>query len=484
MSNREYKQTGEKILGDILTPSSIVFFGASNNPMTFGTGQFLNITNRYRRNVYPIHPDEEEIFGVKAYKKVEDTPEDANLAIMVLPTHLVPKFLACCGEKGIKRAIIISAGFKEVGEVDLQNEIISIARKYGIRFLGPNCIGIYNAYENLNTTWIPYFPKKGGISIVSQSGTFACHPFPYFIENGIGIDKSISVGNEADIDIVDCLEYLEDESNTNAIAMYIEGIRRGRKFIEVARRVNKKKPIVVLYVGGTEAGSRAGKSHTSALSGPDHVYDAVFRQCGLIRAYNIEELFDYSLALASQPVPKGGRIGILTDSGGSGAVMADTCERMGLNVPILSEDIQNEIRSIVPSIATVTNPIDITTDFDVSHFYVEIPEILLKDPSIDGILLYGLFGSSIFKRFFKSVKTEIDGLISIYLVMLDELLNLCERYRKPVLASSFIERRDEEVVVYFQDHDVPVYPSPERAAKAMSALVEYSRAKRKEKSDR
>lgn len=468
---------GENVLKDIMNPSTIAFFGASNNPMTFGTGQFLNIVNEYKGEVYPIHPEEEKIFGLKAYKKIEDIPENVDLAIMVLPTHLVPKFLIQCGERGIKRLIIISAGFKEVGKTDLQNEIVSIARRYGIRFLGPNCIGICNTYKSLNTTWIPYFPKKGNISIVSQSGTFACHPFPYFIENGIGISKSISVGNEADIDIVDCLEYLEDEPNTNAIALYIEGIRRGREFMEVAMRVSERKPIVILYIGGTEAGSRAGRSHTSALSGPDHVYNAIFKQCGLIRAYDTDELFDYSLAFASQPLPKGRRIGIITDSGGSGAVMADVCERMGLKVPILSEDTQKEVKSILPSIATVTNPIDITTDFDISHFYVEIPKILLKDPSIDGILLYGLFGPSIFKKFFKSAKTEIDGLMPMYLTMLDELLNLCKRYEKPVLASSFIGRRDEEVVAYFQDHGIPVYSSPARASKAMTALVEYSRMK-------
>ena len=463
----------EKILKDILNPAAIVFFGASNNLMTFGTGQFLNIINDYKGNVYPIHPEEKEIFGVKVYKSVEDIPEDAGLAIMVLPTHLVPKFLVQCGERGIKRAIIISAGFKEVGKVDLQDEIVSIAKRYGIRFLGPNCIGIYNAYKNLNTTWIPYHPKKGGISIVSQSGTFACHPFPYFIENGMGISQSISVGNEADIDIVDCLDYLEDEPNTNAIAVYIEGIRRGQEFMGVAKRVSKKKPIVILYVGGTEAGSRAGKSHTSALSGPDHVYDAVFKQCGLIRAYNIEELFDYTMALASQPLPKGRRIGIITDSGGSGAVMADTCERMGLNVPIPSKDTQREMRSILPSIAAVTNPIDVTID-SARHFYVEIPKILLKDPSIDGILLYGLFGPSIYKRFLKLNEAEIDGFAGVSREMLDELLSLCKRYRKPVLASSFIGRRDEEVVAYFQDHNIPVYPSPERASKAMAVLSKYS----------
>ena len=279
----------------IMNPNSVAIVGASNNIMKMGTVLLTSlIRGEYPGKVYPIHPREEIVLGLKAYRKAADLPQAADLAVLVIPTRAVPQVLGELGEKGIRKAIIISGGFREVGGGgrELEKEIIAVARQYGIRFLGPNCIGIINTRKKLNTTFFPYLHQPGGIGIASQSGTYVTQVISYLAKSQIGYSQAISVGNEADIDLVDCLEYLGEDPETRAIALYIEAIKRGREFLEVARKVTRKKPVVALYVGGSEAGARASLSHTGALSGPDGLYEGALRQSGIIRVSTVEELYD------------------------------------------------------------------------------------------------------------------------------------------------------------------------------------------------
>ncbi len=249
----------------IMNPSSIAIVGASNNFKTMGTIQLFNLLNSgFPGEVFPVHPKEERVLGRKAYASVEELPYPPDLAVLVVPTRLVPEMLEAFGKLGTSHAVIITAGFKETGETGLMLErsIVDIAQTYGIRFLGPNCLGIVNSHLPLNITVAPLMDTRGKLSLASQSGTYVAQTVNFLHKNGIVLNKAISVGNEANIDITDCIEYLGNDESTRAIGLYIEGIRDAGRFLEVARRVSRTKPIIAQYVGGTEAGARSGSSHT------------------------------------------------------------------------------------------------------------------------------------------------------------------------------------------------------------------------------
>ncbi|MDY7031141.1 MAG: CoA-binding protein [Thermodesulfobacteriota bacterium] len=474
-------------LDKIFSPESVVFLGPSNKMTNMATGQLLTtMSGGFKGEIFIVHPKEERVLGIKTYSQLADLPKPVDLAVMALPTRIVAQTLIECGEKGIKRVIISSAGFREVGREGekLEKEITKIADRYGIRFIGPNCIGVCNMEEGLCTTW--FVPQKSGhVSLVSQSGTYISHTMPYLSRLGFGIAKTISVGNEANIDIVDCLEYLGDDSQTKAIALYIEGIKRGKEFIDIARMVTQKKPVVALYVGGSEAGARSGASHTGALSGPDKIFNGIFKQCGILRAGTLEDLYDWTWALATQPLPKGRRIAILSNSGGPATSMADTCTKRGMEVPEFSTDLQKNIKDFTFPWASSINPIDLTFNLgDVTPFYKNIPEILLNSPEVDGVLVYGVFGAYAFKL----LKEMAMGKLDISLTDLEaSMTGLCEEFAqiprflgKPILGSSFFSREQEPLIALLEDRDIPIYPSPDRASKAMAALCRYAEIKRNE----
>ncbi len=449
----------------IMEPGVIAFFGASNNPMTMGTSMLLN-TMKYNGTVFPIHPKEKSVLGLRTYSSVSELPEIPDLAIFVIPKRIIIEKLEECGKYGIKRAIIVTGGFREAGNEDEERELVKTAKKYGIRFLGPNTLGVYNAYNNMNTMWFPSSLKKGGIGLIAQSGTISNHTFPTIRRMGCGISKIISVGNGVDIDIVDCLEYLGRDENTRTIALYTEGLSRFRDFLKVAKNISK--PMVALYVGGTDAGARSGMAHTGALAGRDEIYDGMFRQVGIIRARTTEELFDWSLALSIQPKLKGRKIGVFTDSGGTGACMADCASRVNLEVPVLGKEVQKELQSHVSGVGSTNNPIDLTFDPDPDKFYKTIPEIVLKE--VDGLLIYGIFGLEHFEgKIDKGSMEKMRESMLSYPLMLKKV---SDRHGKPIIASSFFTRDEDSMVAMCQDVGIPVYPSPERAVCAMRALYE------------
>jgi len=474
-------------LETILNPRSIVIFGANNTFTTMGTGQMADILHTFPGKVFPIHPKLETVLGLKAYKSVLDIPadEDIDLAFIVIPAQYVPHVLEECSQRGIKHAVIVTAGFRETGNADLNDQLIAVAREHSIRFVGPNCFGFYNHNISwmppesgavINTTWIALDLKNGGVSIASQSGTFASHIFVTAQNMGMGMNKAISVGNEASIDLVDCLEYFEHDPNTRVIGLYIEEVKRGREFIAAASRIVKTKPIIAMYVGGTETGGRAGKSHTGSLGGNDKIFDAMARQTGIIRAMTLEELLDYCYIFDVAPVPKGDRICVFTNAGGPGATMSDLADRLGLKVPVFSREFQDKLRALikVPT-AQVQNMVDLTFDIDSEKFFRTLPRAILKSDEIDGLIVYGILGWSLYQiiqNIAPMLNIPVDDIRSIQLPLLEHYVKLPATFGKPVIAVSFFGRADP-AVSYLLDHGFPVFETTHRAVKAFWALNEY-----------
>lgn len=375
----------------IINPKSIAFFGASNRFTSMGTNQLSSLEALgFEGNVYPIHPKEKRVLGLEAYQSVQDLPEIPDLAVMVLPSGIVPPVMEECGRKGIKHAIVVSGGFNEVGGegVELEKKLIAVAEQYGICFLGPNCLGVVNPHHKFNMTFLPFEGRAGFIGLASQSGSLITQMFGYLDRFGLGFSSGISVGNEANVDIVDCMEYLAVCPHTKVIALYIESIRRGRAFIELARSIVPSKPIVAFYAGGSEAGKQASFSHTGAMAGPDSLYDGVFRQCSIIRADSITELFDFCWVLGSCIRPQDNRVIVQTHSGGPGAAAADACSRNGLELPQFSENTLEKLATLVPHTGSVNNPVDLTFSKNPMDYFADIPDALLEETAANGLLIY------------------------------------------------------------------------------------------------
>jgi acetate---CoA ligase (ADP-forming) subunit alpha len=464
----------------IASPRSITLFGASNNILSMGTPILISLKAMgFAGAIYPVHPEEEHVQGLKAYRSVLDLPETPDLAILILPARIVPGILNECGKKGIKHAIIVSGGFKELGGngIALENELLEIAATHGIRFLGPNCIGVTNPSQLLNTTLLQYLGKPGFIGMASQSGSFVTQMFHYLANFDLGFSTAFSVGNEANLDIVDCMEYLAVCPRTQVIALYIEGIKRGRAFVETAKTIVKYKPIVALYVGGSETGRRAGLSHTGALSGPDNLYDAMFRQAGIIRAQSITELFDFCWVLGTLPLPKGKKVVIQTHSGGPGAEAADFCGRAGLELPPLSVETINKISPFMPKTSSVRNPVDFTFTKNLLDYFSSIPNLLLEEDNADMLLIYLLMPMETVKSALEHLGIPEDQAGERTSELLDGLsksiAEALKTHNKP-LAGYTYRSTQEDFIRSLMKRGVPVFPSTERAVRALEALVRYS----------
>ncbi|UCF91645.1 MAG: CoA-binding protein [Desulfobacterales bacterium] len=466
----------------IMHPERVAVIGASNNMLTMGTTILNNLLSLgFQGQVFPVHPKLNQVLGLKAYAHVGEIPVVPDLALVVVPTPIVPQVMRDCGAKGIRRTIIVSGGFREAGAEGRQREqeLLAIAQQYGIRFIGPNCIGVVNPFHRFNTTMFHYNAAPNGfIGMASQSGSFITQMFSHLAKFGLGFSQGFSVGNQADIDLADCVEYLCACDRTKVIGLYIEGLTRADKFIRIAREVSKTKPIVAMYVGGTEAGRRAGESHSGALAGSDAIYEGVFRQCGILRASSIEELFDFCWALGTQPLMAGNRVAVFTNSGGPGAAAADAADRAGLKLPALSLPTRQKLRASVPHTGSLNNPIDLTFTRSFEDIMEHIPRILLEDEGLDGILMYFLIVVDNFKCLLGKADSSVFKTAAEYeeyiLRLCRRLARLVQSYNKPLLGSSFLTR-DEGFIRELEDLGVPILPSPERSARAMGALYRYSR---------
>jgi len=467
----------ENPIAHLMNPSSIAFVGASNTFTTMGTIQCMNlIAGGYPGEVLPIHPKEATVLGKKAYKAIADLPEVPDLAVLVVPTRLVLDMVEEFGRLGTKHMVIITAGFRETGTNGgaMEKVLVERARHYGIRFLGPNCLGIVNTHLPLNITVGPVQDYKGKLGLASQSGTYVAQVVSYLHKNGIALSKAISVGNEADINLIDCIEYLGQDDSTRAIGLYIEGIRDASRFLEVASRVSRVKPIVAQYVGGSEAGARSGSSHTGAMAGPDHLYEALFDQAGVIGVDSIEDVYKVGWALATQPPLKGRRIAVLTNSGGPGTGIANTLNRAGLEVPEFSQELQERVGALLPGHASARNPVDLTFHIDMKALSEEIPRMLFSSDEVDGVIIHGIMDTGFIEMLHPAMQRFVTldkkDLIKMVSISMDELVSMPGRFGKPLLISSFFGKEDH-CMQTFHEHHVPTFDAPEKAARAMGAFL-------------
>lgn len=466
-------------------PSSIVLLGASGDPRKWGWRILRNIVSGgFSGNVYPINPQRDEILGKKVYRKVADLPETPDLAVIVVPTASIVEAIRDCVDKGIKAGVVITAGFAEIGEkgVALQTEMVDVARKGGMRLIGPNCFGILSPSQKLYAQMPPVQPPPGSIAVVSQSGNVGATIARRAMTLNLGISRLISTGNEADLHVEDFLEYLGRDELTRVILSYIEGFKDGRAFFEVAREVSKRKPIVMIKVGETEAGASAARSHTAALSGSDRVFNGVCRQAGIIRVHNMRELMNTGYAFLYNPVPRGRRVGIATFGGGWGVLAADACAKLGLEVVKLDKVVIEELDSFLPSWWSRNNPVDLVAGAGVEEQMHRVVEILARYDQTDGVICLGLP----FPTLEKAPKPITDEdrikrkqlIIAHYQNVFRTIKSISEKYHKPIIVSAelFAPRKyveEQDILSAIAEVNSMCYSLPDEAAMVMHGLAEY-----------
>ncbi|MFA5554823.1 MAG: acetate--CoA ligase family protein [Phycisphaerae bacterium] len=453
------KQDIEKVM----SPRSIAVVGATNRPGSVGLAVFRNLLNAgFEGVLYPVNPKAQSVQSVKAYPNLADIPDDVDLAIIIVPAAMVSNILEQASQKNIKGAIVITAGFKEIGGhgIELENNLIETAQKHGICMIGPNCLGIINTSHKvrMNASFATKMPKSGNIAFISQSGALCTAVLDYAHGRNVGFSKFISFGNKADVNEVDLLKYLRDDPETDVILMYLEDITDGKAFLETAREITwqAKKPMLAIKSGRSVEGARAAASHTGSLAGSDTTYDAIFHQSGIKRVEGIDELFDYAIAFSKQPIPKGKRIAIITNAGGPGIMATDAAVRHHLEIAELSEQTKTKLREVLPPTASVNNPVDVIGDATHERYEAAIGHIL-KDDNVDGAIII------------LSPQAMIDVLQTAQIVP-----HVTEGINKPVLCSFMGIVDVSKGVEHLEQHGIPNYAFPEAAVRSMSTMCFYA----------
>lgn len=447
----------------LLYPHSVAVVGASRDPQKEGGAVFRNLLNSsFNGPVFPVNPNASSVGGVLAYASVLDVPGDIDLAVIVVPAEKVLEVVDQCGKKGVWGLVIISAGFSESGTEGRERERLLREKvlSYGMRLIGPNCLGILNSDPNvqLNATFSPIKPPAGNLSIGSQSGALGLAILDLANGVNLGIAHFVSIGNRVDISSNDLLEFWEDEDNSEVILLYLESFGNPRKFSRIARRISRKKPIVAVKAGKSAVGARAASSHTGALAATEVAVEAMFRKAGVIQVNTIEEMFDLALGLVSQPLPRGPRVGILTNAGGPGVMAADACVGWGLSVPVLSQETQDKLREFLPEEAALTNPVDMIASAQ-PEAYKRALSVMLEDADLDAIIL--IYIPPLVTRP-EDVAAAIREAMSQY------------RGEKPVLANFMMSRGPTVDLRIDVKRYVPSYIFPESAVQTLARAYHYS----------
>jgi len=492
------------MLEEFFQPKTIAVIGASREPHKVGHQIFKNLVQsggfNHLYKVYPVNPKTSEILGSKTYPSIKEIAEKIDLAVIVVPAEFVGQTLIECGEigdpakavggehlKGTKAVIIISAGFKEIGGEGYKREqqILEIARKYGIRILGPNCLGLLNPHHYLNASFVSFLPERGEIAFISQSGALCSAVLDWAKAEEIGFSKFVSLGNKADLNEIDFLLALANDEQTKVIIAYLEGIEKGQEFIRVAKEVTKKKPVIVLKPGKTAGGKKAISSHTGTLAGLEQAYEAAFKQAGIIRAYSVEELLDYALvfaysprfgeagqpstALAGSPIPRtdmvrglptGNRVAVITNAGGPGIMATDEVESLGLQLAFFQEETIEFLKNNLPSQANIYNPVDVLGDAPAKRYELALKALLI-DENVD-IIVVLLTPQAV---------SEVKETGEVIVKLAKEVIT--SESTKPILACFMGEAEVKETRRFLNQNKIPNYAYPERAIACVKALVEY-----------
>ena len=458
-------------LDHIFKPKSVAIIGASSTMEKWG-GRLLRraLQSNYRGNIYPVNPKAKELMGVKAYADVRDIPGEVELAVFTVMAAQVPVVMTACVEKGVKGGVIISADFAETGETGkrLEEETAKIARAGNLRFVGPNCNGIWCSASNLNITPIED-RMSGPVAFISQSGSFGGIANRLTGDRGYGLSKFIAIGNQGDLTATDFLEYLSYDDDTKVITMYMEGFKDGTRFFEVARKVAAKKPILLMKGGRSDVGARATMSHTASIAGSDDVLDAICRQAGIIRVNQLEHLFIMAEPLFSQPLPKGKRIGILAN-GGQGVVASDNIVVLGMEVPEFTKEDAARLKSMLPPHApNPRNPVDFAAGNFDSEQEMRVFDALASLDSVDAILTVVPRDRSYKPTHAERRKHIIDAV--------DAFGRIPQKYGKPMIALFW--RRLPSINDTLREYNIPQFDNVEHASLALSALVKYGEIKRR-----
>src|ERR1700674_5212430 len=462
-----YRPSHDDIVRDmnrIMKPDAVAVIGASSEDGKIGNSVMKNLINGgYQGEIYPINPSAGEIMGRKAYKSVKDVPGGIDVAVFAIPAKFVAQALIECGEKKISGAVLIPSGFAETGNVAGQKEIQDIGRKYGIRLMGPNIYGFYYTWKNLCATFCTAYDVKGHAALSSQSGGIGMAIIGFSRSAKMGVSAIVGLGNKSDLDEDDLLTFFEKDDNTHVIAMHCEDLKDGRSFAEVAKRVSRKKPVVVLKAGRTAMGARAASSHTGALAGNDKIYDDVFRQSGVIRARSLREMLEFARALPILPTPKGENIVIITGAGGSGVLLSDAVVDNGLSLMTMPSDLDAAFRKFIPPFGASGNPVDITGG-EPPKTYQNTVRLGLEEQRIHSLIL----------GYWHTIVTPPMVFAKLLAEIVEEMR--AKGIHKPIVVSLAGDVEVEEASEYLFDHGIPAYPySTEIPVDVLGAKYKWAR---------
>ena len=465
----------DDIWKSLFASESVAVIGASNNPGSWGGRITHHLLKPGNRPIYPVNPSSPEIMGQKSYASILDIPHPVDMAAIIVRAELVPDALRECVKKGVHAALIVSGGFRETGEEGAKREaeVLEIAREGNIRFIGPNTLGHLDAHSGLNTMSFMENIKPGKVALIAQSGNMGTRIIQNAVRYGMGLSRFVCCGNEASIYLEDYLEYFADDPHAEAVMVYIEGLRDARRFLSLAKEITKKKPIIALKSGRTKSAARASRSHVAAITGSDDVYSAAFKQAGVIRVEDDDELCDTTVALLNQPLPKGKKVGILTMGGGLGVVATESCEQQGLEIADLEPSTIEKLNDLLPERWSHANPVDLVGS-NVAHS-ADITKtlwILLEDKNLDAVISNAWLGRMQRIPRVDGMGEDSDGQEEKHA---REFFRQVSRYGLPLMMVGGYPNTAEDIAAYRTYHDAGflVYPQPQRAARTLRHLVWY-----------
>ncbi len=449
-------------IANFFKPRGVAIIGASADPQKLSNGILVNMLSYgYTGKIYPVNPKNDTILDLPCYPSITEVPDPVDMAVVILPSQYILPVIDDCGKRGIQSVVIISGGFKETGAqgLALENEVLKVAKKYEMRIVGPNCVGTVDLYSGLNCTFINGIPTKGGVAFISQSGAVIGAATDYLLGKGVGFSHFVSLGNEADITETDMIEYLGEDEHVSVIVGYVESIMQGPRFIQAARKVAKKKPIVLLKSGRSEAGARAVSSHTGSLAGSQEAYQAAFHQAGVIQVDEIKELYALASGFSNQPLPKGNRVAIVTNAGGGGALASDALEKAGLVLATFSPETVAAMRPKMNPASGLRNPVDMLGGASPAEYEIAL-EHVLADPNVDAVLPIIVPTSLVDTR-----------------AVAEEWVKAAQKTNKPMLCCLMGEASLGKAMDYLHDQRIPVFTFPEEAAATLGKMYAYAKLK-------